>query len=59
MKASKAYKQDKFNVMRWKWVASDEVVISLVDNNTGKSGKFKVKIKDDKIDQILEDEEMR
>ena len=59
MKASKAYEKDKFNVMSWEWLDADTVVIGLIDNNTGKAGKLKVKIVNEQIDEILEDEEMK
>jgi len=59
MKASQAYKKDEFNSMNWKWVTSSEVVITLLDNKQGKSGKFKARVVDGKVTKILEDEVMK
>lgn len=58
MKASKAYKNGRFNVMNWDWRSSDEVIVSLIDHKRNKAGKFKAKFSDGKIDHILEDEDM-
>jgi hypothetical protein len=59
MKASKAHQNDRFNTMTWEWLDADTVVIRLVDNNTGKSGKFTAKVVDGKILKVLEDEDMK
>jgi hypothetical protein len=59
MKASKAYRKDRFNTMTWEWLDAETVVIRLVDDSTGKSGKFTAKVVDGKITEVLEDEDMK
>jgi len=59
MKASVAHKRDKFNSMSWDWQSDGTVIITLINNKQGKSGKFRAKVVDEKIIKILEDEEMK
>lgn len=59
MLTSVAHKKDRFNTMSWDWQADETVIITLVDDRRGKSGKFKAEVADGKVVKILEDEEMR
>lgn len=59
MKVSKAHKQDRFNSMEWEWISPDTVLITLVDNKTGKSGKYTAQVIEGQVVKVLEDGDMK
>ncbi len=58
MLASKAYAKGLYNVNQWSWQTDGTVIITLVDNSTGKSGTMHWNAVNGRLDQLLEDSQM-
>ena len=58
MKVSKAYDKGNFSTCQWEWVSSTEAYITITNRKEKTKGSFKVRISGDKIDKILEDNEV-
>ncbi len=58
MKASKAFSKSLYSVSNWAWQPDGSVLITLVDNNIGKSGTMHWSVSEGKLSKLLQDDEM-